>query len=329
LKEAKINLRNTPKGAIKGEKAYYCRYADDWVIGVLGRKTTAEDLKTRVGNFLAQDLKLELSPEKTKITDIKVRYAEFLGFRISRNTRKEKKLRLVERGNIRFKMRVGNTKLKFYIPFDEILLKLQRAGFMKPFVQGSGTIIPTALNKWIFLDHPEILKRYNAIIRGYYNYYKEANNVNKLHHVNFVLKHSCAKTLARKFRLRSRAKVFAKFGPNLTYKHSEGKSFSLQAPKSLPYQGFDGINSKKKGNKLVDFLQPEKWAIRSRSNLFKECSLCGATENIEMHNVRKLCLDRGKKFKDSYSELMSKLQRKQILVCKSCHQEIHKKKDGK
>jgi hypothetical protein len=29
LKEAKINLRNTPKGAIKGEKAYYCRYADD------------------------------------------------------------------------------------------------------------------------------------------------------------------------------------------------------------------------------------------------------------------------------------------------------------
>lgn len=46
----------------------YCRYADDFIIGVIGSKQDAERIKANVKNFLAEELKLTLSEEKTKIT---------------------------------------------------------------------------------------------------------------------------------------------------------------------------------------------------------------------------------------------------------------------
>lgn len=46
-----------------------------------------------------------------------------------------------------------------------------------------------------------------------------ANNRYDLHlFINFILRHSCAKTLARKLNLGSRGKVFAKFGSELATK---------------------------------------------------------------------------------------------------------------
>jgi hypothetical protein len=72
-----------------------------------------------------------------------------------------------------------------------------------------------------------------------------------LHHINFVLKHSCAKTLARKFRLRSRYKVIKKFGPTLKFLGGNGEK-SLFIPRTLPYIGFIvGSNEE-----FRDFLEP-------------------------------------------------------------------------
>lgn len=49
------------------------------------------------------------------------------------------------------------------------------------------------------------------------NYYSFVDNYSSIASVvNFTLLHSCAKTLARKFKLDSRASVFAKFGTKLT-----------------------------------------------------------------------------------------------------------------
>ena len=136
---------------------------------------------------------------------------------------------------------------------------------MEKYRAGSGKLTPTPLNRWIFLDHATILQRYNAVIRGFYNYYSFTNNVNKLHHVCFILKHSCAKTLARKLRLRSRNRVFRKFGPYLTYHEKDRKrSISLWVPKTLPYVGFP---AKPKAENLSDFLRPASWGIRTLSNL--------------------------------------------------------------
>ena len=55
------------------------RYADDFVI-VTDSKAHAAFWKERVGTFLRERMKLELSAEKTLITDVRKRYVQFLGF---------------------------------------------------------------------------------------------------------------------------------------------------------------------------------------------------------------------------------------------------------
>lgn len=54
------------------------------------------------------------------------------------------------------------------------------------------------------------------MINGLLNYYSFVDNKFIFHKiVGYILRHSCAKTLGRKFRLNSRKKVFKKFGKNL------------------------------------------------------------------------------------------------------------------
>jgi group II intron reverse transcriptase/maturase len=61
----------------------YCRYADDHLLGFTGPKAEAEEIKQRLAAFLREDLKLELSPDKTLITHARTRAARFLGYEIT------------------------------------------------------------------------------------------------------------------------------------------------------------------------------------------------------------------------------------------------------
>jgi len=61
----------------------YVRYADDWIIGIWGKKKAASELKTELRGFL-EKLKLTLSEEKTLITNAKSNKAKFLGTEIKR-----------------------------------------------------------------------------------------------------------------------------------------------------------------------------------------------------------------------------------------------------
>jgi RNA-directed DNA polymerase len=62
----------------------YVRYADDWVVRCDGTKAQAEEMRGELYEFLKTALKLELSLEKTKVTQGK-EGVEFLGFTIDRN----------------------------------------------------------------------------------------------------------------------------------------------------------------------------------------------------------------------------------------------------
>lgn len=76
----------------------YVRYADDFLVGILGPRKMAQEIKERIGLFLKTVLKIELSNEKTKITHV-TKNVPFLGYNIGRKTiftRKNKyKLRMV------------------------------------------------------------------------------------------------------------------------------------------------------------------------------------------------------------------------------------------
>ena len=55
------------------------RYADDWII-LTAKRQEAERLKKKLTKYFRYRLKLELSAEKTKVTDMRQEGAEFLGF---------------------------------------------------------------------------------------------------------------------------------------------------------------------------------------------------------------------------------------------------------
>jgi len=59
--------------------AYLIRYADDWVL-ITNSKKNAIKWKYKISQFLKNRLKLELSEDKTLITDIRKRPIKFLGF---------------------------------------------------------------------------------------------------------------------------------------------------------------------------------------------------------------------------------------------------------
>ncbi len=70
-RELRKQLRGTPSKDPQDpgyRRLRYCRYADDTLLGFAGPKAEAEQIKQRLAQFLRDDLKLELNPDKTLIT---------------------------------------------------------------------------------------------------------------------------------------------------------------------------------------------------------------------------------------------------------------------
>lgn len=72
------------------------------------------------------------------------------------------------------------------------------------------------------------------MIRGILGYYTFADNRANLRSIVYILQMSCARTLARKYKMRHAAKAFKKFGTHLQAPDSESKKARLYLPKSLP-----------------------------------------------------------------------------------------------
>jgi group II intron reverse transcriptase/maturase len=76
----------------------YVRYADDFLLGFIGPKEEAEEIKGRLAQFLRETLKLELSAEKTLVTHATDQAARFLGYEVI-SQRCDTKTHLVHRAD--------------------------------------------------------------------------------------------------------------------------------------------------------------------------------------------------------------------------------------
>jgi len=85
----------------------YIRYADDFLLGFAGPRDEAEEIKDQLKTFLHDNLKLELSPEKTLITNALTEKALFLGYDISADGSQSH-----GKGHGRISLRVPIKKLK-------------------------------------------------------------------------------------------------------------------------------------------------------------------------------------------------------------------------
>ena len=81
----------------------YVRYADDILLGFIGPRSEAEEIKRRLAQFLREELALELSETKTLNTHARTSAARFLGYEITvqHNDRKITACRRSVNGGIR------------------------------------------------------------------------------------------------------------------------------------------------------------------------------------------------------------------------------------
>nr|YP_010183833.1 hypothetical protein LI437_mgp36 [Coccidioides posadasii]QVG61956.1 hypothetical protein [Coccidioides posadasii] len=322
IRELREERNSIPSRIRTGTRIRYVRYADDWLIGIIGDKALSSQIKDQCKCFLNDVLKIELSDEKTKITNVTKNDVRFLGVDIRRRVSGSAKVVYkAVKGRV-IKSRINEARLYFYMPVTHIMSKLQEAGFIKTYTDQSGEnkLVPNAITRWIFLDHRSIILRYNAVIRGLINYYSFVDNKYSFHSIiNFFIHHSCAKTLARKLNLSNRAQAFARFGRYLSSpEENKLKSISLFT-----------LDNFKKNTKLltkcttnpVDPFAVVDWSLRSQINPFEPCWVCGEPKDVEMHHVKHI--RKGGRKPTGFLALMSTLNRKQIPVCKPCHLKIH------
>lgn len=296
----------------------YLRYADDWILGVIGPRSLAEELKEEIRVFLLEHLKLTLSPEKTLITHAATEEARFLGVRLkmARNKPGDALVRTVRRaGNRVFKRRVTGYWPQLLAPIDKLVARLHTKGFCdKAGFPGSKTA-------WTVLDADQLIRLYNSNLWGLLDYYRFVDNYGAMSRIQYILRFSLAKTLAHKFKV-SMKQIFRKYGKNLCYR--------WQLPNGTIREVLFKENTDWSVNRDGYMVNPPnidllRWhvTLRSKSKLGFPCLICGCEQNVEMHHVRHI-RKMGVRRPTGFTAVMNALNRKQVPVCSECHDKIHR-----
>ena len=293
----------------------YIRYADDFILGVIGSKEDALRIKEDIKSFLSESLALELSEEKTLITHTG-KSAKFLGYEIT-VTRNNHQRRDVQ-GRLR---RTYGKRVRLNVSMATLRDKLLEYGAMEIKLRNGKEIWkPKCRSGLIFNDDLEILDRYNRETVGFCNYYLIANNCVVLHNFRYIMEYSMYKTFAGKYRSTVR---------KINKKYRLNKLFTVKYEQKgvIKSRTFYKTSFKRRTtafNGSCD-IEPYSIADASRTNLTdrlkaEKCELCGATGKLIMHHVRNL---KDLKGKESWKRLMSARKRKTIALCPSCHRLRH------
>ncbi|PTS97523.1 hypothetical protein DBR11_16965 [Pedobacter sp. HMWF019] len=294
----------------------YVRYADDFLIGVIGSKEDSKRIKEDIKMFLEEKLELQLSDEKTLITHTE-QSAKFLGYEVY--VRKTNSAKRDKAGRL---LRCFNKKVVLWLPMTIIKSKLIAYDVVK-FLPFNGREKWKPLHRSILInsDDLEILSKYNWEIRGMYNYYSLANNSSEMQTFKYIMEYSMYKTFARKYRT-TVGKILSKYkqGKNFTVRYTTKKGNRASI---LYNEGFKRKTNITAAN--ADIIANTMLYSKGTTSLIdrlkaEKCERCGSTENLEMHHVRKL---KDLKGKDLAEQMMIARQRKTIAVCLKCHTKIH------
>ena len=295
-------------------RLWYVRYADDHLLGFIGPRDEAEQIKVRLAQFLRDDLKLELNQSKTLITHGRTGAARFLGYEITVQHADHK----IANGR-----RSVNGRIALRVPSDVIASK------SAPFLRlGKPERRPDLLN---LTDH-EIISRYGAQWRGYLQYYLLARNVWSLNRLQWAMLTSMLKTLAGKHRstvskmaTKYQAAIDTPSGPRVCFQATVER-----ADRKPLVARFGGIPLKRQRKAVLDDRQPVPLVGRRKgSELIARlrrgrCELCEQRSTVDVHQVSKLAtLSTPGRPQPVWAQQMARMRRKTLIVCPSCHNGIH------
>lgn len=294
----------------------YVRYADDWLAAVDGPKELATRLKDEATAFFHDELKLELSAEKTHIRHARAESAKFLGTYITIGSGDETGVhrRIRTTNGLVFTRRINVEHLTYmFAPKDELVKRLHERGFCD---KGGS---PQAKTAWIVQDDHVIVERFGQILSGIVNYYSFVDNPRALKHIQQILHFSCAKTLCRKHQY-SLMKLFRMRRLELVTPKRWDANGKPTAYTSLPLKR---TWPKNRRGFLVNTETLDVIGMgiskRSRSKLDRPCAICANPDDVEMHHLRHVRKSKA----NGFAAVMSALNRKQIPVCSECHLKIH------
>jgi group II intron reverse transcriptase/maturase len=245
-----LKLRQTPS-KLHDDPDYirikYVRYADDWIIGLDGPKELAVSLREEVKTFLASELKLQLSVEKTHIRHARTEKAFFLGTYLGiGKPGAEQRQQLIKWPDGReFKRRTTGWTTQMEAPIQKLISVMAARGFCDKVGN------PKAKTAWTILSLDQIVRQYNAVLGGLLNYYSFVDN----------------------------------YGPALTVhiktKDGEDKPIRLKLESSWENRPMRFLNGLGRGDRLATYAK-----MRTRSKLDENCCVCGSPTDVEMHHLR-------------------------------------------
>ncbi len=294
----------------------YCRYADDFLIGVIGSKREACETMASVERFLTETLKLSVSPEKSGVHAAS-KGVTFLGYRISTYTsygagRKSNRKgpagriwRVVKRPT------TGNVSLR--VPREEVTAFCRRHGY-------GDLLRRNGLRRIEFANSSDrnIILAYNSEFRGFANYYSFADDVKSaLGLLELVVLRSLIKTLAMRHRTAS-VKIVRRLRKGTDYEltsiiRGELRGLKLWRLKHLTRTFWI--------SPTIDNVTAGAWWVSTPNNLIdrlnaRECEACGDTTGpFEMHHRHRVRDAQGNQKGDSGPVSQ---RRKTIVLCPSC-----------
>jgi len=298
-------------------RLHYIRYADDFLLGYIGTKADAAMIKADIGRFLKRHLLLEMSPEKTLITNAHAEKARFLNYEITIAQNDNRQTKTIRYG-IRTRTRGINGQVTFLIPKD--VIKTMKAKVM----QGGKARERAEL---IHNSDYEIISTYERQVQGRINYYLLAHNVSKeMWTLRHYFKTSLLKTLAAKYHTNT-SKIQRKY-TKLTMNGRRVIAVEIQRTGKAPLQATFGAKPiQRKTDVILNDNILNVYMERSElieRLLAEKCELCGQEGKIVGHHIHKL-KDLRKKTRtlETWEKKMIAMKRKSLFVCEECHRKIH------
>jgi group II intron reverse transcriptase/maturase len=315
VRQLRKQLRCHPRG-IPDDATFrrlrYVRYADDFVLGFIGPRSEAEQIKQQLDTFLRTTLKLDLSEAKTLITHGRTEHARFLNYELNIQNDATKR----DRRGARITGVVG---LK--VPRAVVMSASQR--YMR---NGKPIHLAERLNESDFT----IMQQYQWEYQGLVEYYRLAGNLFRLNRLKWVMEQSLTRTLANKLRTTVRT-VYRRYTAQIRHdtKTYKGLQVVIHRPEKAPLTAtWGGISLRRNMNASI-IEQPKRAWNRStelvQRLLANTCELCKSTEQIEVHHIRglKSITRPGRRPKPPWMRMMVARRRKTLVVCRRCHDDIH------
>ena len=173
-------------------------------------------------------------------------------------------------------------------------------------------------------------------IRGVAEYYKYAVDRKRLGKLKFVMEVALTKTLANRHK-GTVADVYRKYARTRTVNGVVYKTLEVEVPTKHDtrtiYWGAVPLKVVKPGLETIDDdMRRRNSPLSTRTDLVhrlqaSQCEICGSQEPCEVHHIHKLAdlrrRWRGRKGKPEWVTRMIALRRKTLIVCPSCHKDIH------